>query len=469
MEHQYDLVVIGAGPGGYLAAIKAAKLGKKVAIIEKQKLGGTCLNRGCIPTKTLLHTTGLYREIRSSEAIGIRCQTPELDLSALWEHKDQVVRGLEDGIRQMMKKHQVTVYEGSGKIQAPGIVEVHEKDGKTETVTTAYTLIATGSKPARLPVPGADLDGIMNSDTILAEHHLGGNGGTCCKHLLIVGGGVIGMEMAAVYSDLGSRVTVLEAMDRIVPGMDKEIAQNLKMIMKKRGVEIHTAARVTEFIRDGETFVCRYEEKGQPCEVKADGVLLSVGRQPDTEALFSESMQQAIRTEKGYLCVNEHFETDVPGIYAIGDVIGGIQLAHMATAEGYRAVEHMFGCSFSQNLKVIPSCVYTDPEIACAGMTAEDAKQAGIPVKTAKYMMSVNGKSVLTRQERGFIKLVADEATGKLLGAQLMCARATDMIMELVVAIVNGLTVKEVASAVAAHPTFSEGITEAAEDLQNQY
>lgn len=463
MEQQYDLVVIGAGPGGYPAALKAAKLGKQVAVVEKRDLGGTCLNRGCIPTKTLLHTSGLYREIVGAGGIGIRCEKPELDAQALWKHKDEVVEGLRDGIAQSFRKQKVARYQGTGCIKAPGVVEVTGTDGFVNLLSAANILIATGSMPASPPIPGADLEGVRNSDDILDKNRLGSGSEDCYKRLIVIGGGVIGMEMATVYSDLGSQVTVIEAMDRILPGMDKEISQNLKMIMKKRGVEIHASSVVKEIKRTDTGLICHYEEKGKPAEIEADGILISVGRKPDTADLFSENLNTQIQTDRGILKVDEHYQTGIPGVYAAGDAIGGIQLAHVATAEGIRAVEHMFGLPYSQNLSVIPSCVYTDPEIACVGITADEAKAAGIEVKTGKYIMSVNGKSVLTKQERGFVKLVAEASTGKLLGAQLMCARATDMAGELSLAIGNGMTVKDVAAVVMAHPTFCEGITEAAE------
>lgn len=465
MEYQYDLIVIGAGPGGYPAALKAAKLGKKVVVVERREVGGTCLNRGCIPTKTLLHTSGLYREICGAGGIGIRCGKPELDLPALWQHKDDVVQGLRDGIAQGFKKQKVTLYRGTGRVAAPDTVEVENEDGTVSVFSAANILIATGSRPALPPIPGAKLRGVIDSDYILDENRLGPNADDMFRRMIIIGGGVIGMEMATVYSDMGSQVTVIEAMDRILPGMDKEISQNLKMIMKKRGVDIHTSSMVKEIAKTDDGLICRYEEKDKPAETVADGVLISVGRKPNTEGLFKDGLEGGIVMERGHLKVDDNYQTGIPGIYAIGDAIGGIQLAHMATAEGYHAVGHMFGLESGQNLSVIPSCVYTDPEIACVGISADEAKAAGLEVKTGKYIMSVNGKSVLTKQERGFVKLVAEADTGKLLGAQLMCARATDMAGELGLAIGKGMTAQDVATVVMAHPTFSEGIAEAAETL----
>lgn len=479
MEQIFDLAVIGGGPGGYLAALKAAKLGKAVTLVEKRDLGGTCLNRGCIPTKTLLHSTETYRGIGEAEKLGIQCQKPEFDTEAFWQYKDNVVQSLRDGIAQMLKKQKVTVFQGCGSvadIQESGdgqviTVDVTGADGSKEAIRTARVLIATGSKPAVLPIPGIDTPGVMNSDTVLDENRLGDDKKSRYETMIIIGGGVIGMEMATAYSNLGSQVTVIEAMDRILPVMDKEISQNLKMILKKRGVEIITSATVKEISKKDGSFTCQYAVKNKKGEedlqsVKADGILISIGRKPETDGLFSEKLQKdSLWTSRRFLKVDENYQTELPGVYAIGDVIGGIQLAHVATAEGYRAVEHMFSLPFSQNLSIIPSCVYTDPEIACVGMTADEAKAAGMEVETGKYIMSVNGKSVLTLQERGFIKLVAEKGSGRLLGAQLMCARATDMIGELGLAVGKQMNVKDLASAVMAHPTFAEGIYEAAESM----
>ncbi len=391
------------------------------------------------------------------------------------------MKSLRDGIAQVMKKQKVDVYQGTGCIAGAEdnvVVEVRTQDGQADTLTASHVLIAAGSVPASLPIPGFTLPGVMNSDSVLDGNQLGVSNGSDTAadgRMIVIGGGVIGMEMATVYSNLGIPVTVLEAMDRILPGMDKEIAQNLKMILKKRGVEIITSAKVTGAEAADGGMVCHYEQVNKKGEtehfsVKAKKVLVSVGRKPEVEGLFADSVrehypQDQLCSRRGYLNVDENFRTVIPGVWAVGDVVGGIQLAHVATAEGCRAVEVMFGMPLSQNLKVIPSCVYTDPEIACTGMTADEAKQAGIDAVTSKYIMSVNGKSVLTLQERGFIKLVAEKGSGRLLGAQLMCARATDMIGQVELAIAEQMTVQKLASVVMAHPTFAEGIGEAAQGL----
>lgn len=474
MEQQFDLLVIGGGPGGYPAAIKAASAGRRVALIEKKELGGTCLNRGCIPTKTLLHATGLYREVQQAQKLGICSNGFTFAEEALWIYKDSVVQQLRDGVAQSLKKSKVVVYGGTARVietGSPIAVEVTQGEER-QILYGNHVLIAAGSAPAKLPIPGLDQADVLDSDTILDGNCLGSREGKLPEHMLILGGGVIGMEMATVYSNLGCQVTVIEALDRILAGMDREIAQNLKMILKKRGVEIISSAKVLELLEQnctaGARIVCRYEVTGragetEQKELEADGLLVSAGRKPQTTGLFAAELP--IQMERGYLKVDEHYQTSIPGIYGVGDVIGKIQLAHMATAEGLRAIEHMFDLPYAQNLKIIPSCVYTDPEIACVGMTADEAKQAGLEVEIGKYIMSRNGKSVLSDQERGFVKLVAEQGSRRLIGAQLMCARATDMIGEIQLAISQGITAKEMAAIVRAHPTFAEGIGEAAEEL----
>ena len=461
MAQEFDLIVIGAGPGGYPAALRAAEGGRRVAVIEKDELGGTCLNRGCIPTKTLLHASGLYRRLQEAQAEGLSVSEAHVDMPRLQERRLEVISSLREGIAVQFQKKGVTLFTGTGRILEKEKVLV--TTGKEEILLTApRILIAAGAKTAVPPIPGIDLPGVEDSAGLLARQEP-------YDSLIIIGGGVIGMEFASFYSDLGKKVTVLEAMDRILPGMDREISQNLKMILKKRGVDIHTKASVTRVERMEEGgFVCYYEEKGQVFSASAKGLLAAVGRRADGESVWSGQLLGPSGTERGRIPVDENYRTRIPGIYAVGDVTGGIQLAHAATAEGLLALNHMEGREPSIDRRVIPSCVYTDPEIACAGLTCEEAKASGVPVKTAKYIMSLNGKSVLSGQERGFIRLVAREDNEKIVGAQLMCARATDMIGELALAISRGITAGELAGVIHPHPTFGEGIGEAARLLQQE-
>lgn len=454
MSKTFDLIIIGAGPAGYVSAAAAAKKGMKTAIVENRQLGGTCLNRGCIPTKTIMHSTELYRQMKSCEDFGVFGSDITYDMEKIQENKASVIQQLTSGIASLLKKQKVTVLEGTGTILDPHTVQVSDERFETENI-----LICTGSVPAMPPIPGIDLPNVMNSDKLLAENQV-------YQRLIIIGGGVIGMEFASIYQDLGCEVIVIEALDRLLGNMDKEFSQSLKMLMKKRGTEIHTGARVQEIrqTEDG-SLLCVFEEKEQLLSREADGILVATGRRPNTQGLLGEDF--SLDMERGRICVNEHFQTSIPNIYAAGDVIGGIQLAHTASAEALHALSHMRGEIPGKDLSVIPSCVYTSPEIASVGITPDEAKSAGLSVHTAKYPMSANGKTLLSHQDRGYIKITSDAETGKILGAQMMCARATDMISTFTQAIVNGLTVSQMAEVIYPHPTFSEGIGEALELLSD--
>ncbi len=474
MADKFDLVVIGAGPGGYEAAVEGVQKGMKVALVENRELGGTCLNRGCIPAKTILHTAELYHELQSGPSIGLTAREPVIDMEMVQKRKDEVLEQLRKGIASLMKTNRISVFYGTGTILDREHVKValsgektgekaeEQPDGQKQdqvVLETGHILIATGSVPACPPIPGSSLPGVVTSDGLLDKKDL-------FEHLIIIGGGVIGMEFASVYSSLGHGVTVIEALDRILPTMDKEIAQNLKMIMKKRNVDIHTGAKVEEILRteDGAGLICRYVEKDKPCEARADGILIAAGRRAYTGGLITDESSQEVKDmamERGRIVTDETYETSVPGIYAIGDVTGGIQLAHAATGQGRNAVAHMAGENMVIRTDIVPSCVYTNPEIGCVGISADEAKARGIEAVTKKYIMSANGKSILSQQERGFIKVVADSDSHRILGAQMMCARATDMISQFAVAIANELTLEDMAKVIFPHPTFSEGILEA--------
>ena len=451
MAERYDLVIIGGGPGGYETALFAAEKGMKTALVEERELGGTCLNRGCIPTKTLLHASSAFRKIPGLVSSGICVGEVSADMHQMRQHKDETVEKLRGGIAQLMKMKKVAVYRGRGVITGPGSVAV---TGETEAeLECGNILIATGSEPSLPPIPGIELPGVVTSDGIL-------DNGERLGSLIIIGGGVIGMEFASIYSDLGTEVTVIEALDRILATIDKDAAQNLKPILKRRGVTIQTGARVAQILAgpDGKPG-CRYTQKDKEFEIYADRVLVAVGRRPVTKGLFAEGF--SVGTERGRILVNERYETSVPGIYAAGDVIGGIQLAHVASAEGINAVCAMLGEAPRYMMDAVPSCVYTDPEIAAVGLSQEEAEQRGIPVTVAKYVMNSNAKTILTGQERSFIKIIAREDDHKILGAVLMCTNATDMIPQFVQAIDSGLTLEDCRKVIYPHPTFVEGVKDA--------
>ena len=507
MEKNFDLIVIGAGPGGYTAAIKAAKLGLSTAIVESGKTGGTCLNRGCIPTKAMLHSASLFREMKNCRQFGISADNVTPDYPKILDYKNETIDTLVSGIDLLLKANGVTVIKGRGLLLPEKQVKVlsakepsseasdissggkpasknteaeYSDSGKPvlenpgnanpdgiglaseelkETVYSAENIIlAAGSVPARLPIAGMELDSVLTSDQLFELEEMP-------ESLTIIGGGVIGAEFAEIFSALGCKVTIIEALPKLLANLDKEISQNLKIIMKKRGVDIHTSARLTGISKEGNNTVCSFVEKDKEYSVESQYVLCAVGRKPASENLLDSRV--SLDMEKGFIIADEYGRTSIPGIYAIGDLVKGIQLAHVAAAQGITAVEHISGRELSKDMNVVPSCIYTEPEITSAGITEEEAKAGSIPVKTGKFIMSANGKSLISKEERGFIKIVAHEESGRLLGAQMMCARATDMVGEMVTAISSGMTVSQLIKGIRAHPTYNEAVGEALEELED--
>lgn len=455
---EYQLIVIGAGPGGYEAAIRAAQLGLTTALIERRDVGGTCLNRGCIPTKAMLHSAQLYREAANFELFGLHTENTSFDWAKVHQRKNDVVVKLRTGIEQLIKANKVDFFNNSASILGKNDVQLDQG----EVIRGENILIATGSVPARPPIPGLDLPNVVTSDELLDDPHFT-QADSLAKEILIIGGGVIGVEFASVFSSFGCHVTIVEAMERILPTMDREISQSLNMVLKKRGVSIHTGAMVEKLEQDENGLVCHFTEKGKAQAVPAQQVLVAIGRRPNTQGLFAEGFEVAC--ERGRIVTDENFRTSVDSIYAIGDVTSKIQLAHMASAQGICAVHIIAGQKPPIDLRYVPGCIYTDPEIASVGITEDEAKQQGIPVKKGKFLMTGNGRSLIDEQERGFIKVLAHQETDVILGAQLMCSRATDIVAELATAIVNGLTCAQLAGVIRPHPTFCEGVTEAVEDV----
>lgn len=455
---EYQLIVIGAGPGGYEAAIRAAQLGLTTALIERRDVGGTCLNRGCIPTKAMLHSAQLYREAANFELFGLHTENTSFDWAKVHQRKNDVVVKLRTGIEQLIKANKIDFFNNSASIFGKNDVQLDQG----EVIRGENILIATGSVPARPPIPGLDLPNVVTSDELLDDPHFT-QADSLAKEILIIGGGVIGVEFASVFSSFGCHVTIVEAMERILPTMDREISQSLNMVLKKRGVSIHTGAMVEKLEQDENGLVCHFTEKGKAQAVPAQQVLVAIGRRPNIQGLFAEGFEVAC--ERGRIVTDENFRTSVDSIYAIGDVTSKIQLAHMASAQGICAIHTIAGQKPPIDLRYVPGCIYTDPEIASVGITEDEAKQQGIPVKKGKFLMTGNGRSLIDEQERGFIKVLAHQETDVILGAQLMCSRATDIVAELATAIVNGLTCAQLAGVIRPHPTFCEGVTEAVEDV----
>ena len=452
----YQLLIIGAGPGGYVAALHAAKRGLRTAVIENREVGGTCLNRGCIPTKTLLHSSEIVAGINGGEKFGVGAERVHFDMSAIFARKREVSAKLSGGIEGMFRAAKVDLLRGTGTVTGSGTVKFVGEEGE-KVITAERILLATGSVPARPPIPGLDLPGVLTSDELLEG----------CDHLydslVIIGGGVIGVEFATFYADLGCKVTIIEGLDRLLPNMDRELGQNLSMILKKHGVDVYTNSLVANVEKDGDALKVNFTNKDKALSVSGEAVLCAIGRRPYTEGLFADGV--GVEMNGRSIRVDENYETSLPGVYAIGDVSSKIQLAHVASAQGTDCVERMVGGKGMTDLSAVPSCIYCVPEIACVGITADEAKAAGREVVSGKYVMFSNGKTVIRDGERAFMKVVADKATHVIVGAQFMCEHATDMISEMATAIVNGLTVEQMLKVLRPHPTFEEGVHDALEDV----
>lgn len=451
----FDIAIIGGGPGGYTAAEKAAKAGLQVVLFEQEDLGGTCLNRGCMPTKALLHSAETFAAMAHAQDLGVHTQGASYDFAAMHQRKAQVVETLRQGVEKLMKANKITVVHGQACIQKVGVVTCND-----ETYEVQDILIATGSKVAYPPIPGIDLPGVYNSRDMLQ-----GNGQDFTS-LVIIGGGVVGVEFASIYRCLGCQVTLLEAADHILPFMDREIAQRLTMILKKQGVTVEAKAMVQRIEGYPDAMTVTYtDKKGAEHQITAQGVLAAAGRIANLDGLFGPDF--SLELDRGAVVGDEIGRTSVPHVYVIGDAKArNIQLAHVASAQGENVIADILGKRPPLDMSVVPSCVYTVPEIASVGLTEEKAKADGIAVKTGKYLTGANGKCLIEGTESGYVKLVTDSATGRLLGAQLVCPRATDMVGELTVAIQKGLTAADLAQVIHPHPTFSEMLFGAAEGLR---
>jgi dihydrolipoamide dehydrogenase len=448
----FDLVVIGGGPGGYVAAIRAAQLGLKTACVEKEPaLGGTCLRIGCIPSKALLESSELFAEARGKFAThGLKFSGLELDLPALLKRKDQVVSMLTKGVEGLFKKNKITRLAGTGSIAAPSKVTVTGKDGTTE-LTAKNIIIATGSKPAVLP--GIQLDGnrVGTSTEALSYPEVP-------KHLVVIGAGFIGLELGSVWLRLGAKVTVLEYLNRILPGMDSEIAAEAQKIFEKQGFEFRLGKKVTGARAEGDGAVVEVEGEAP---LQCDRVLVSVGRTPNTEGLNLE--KAGVRTDKrGRIEVDPHFATSVPGIFAIGDVIAGPMLAHKAEEEGVACVEHLVKGYGHVDYSTIPGVCYTHPEIGSVGLTEEQLKEQNIPYRKGSFPFRANGRAQSLGQLDGRVKILAHEQTDRILGVHILGPRAGELISEAVAAMAFGASSEDLARVCHAHPTLPEAIKEAA-------
>ena len=454
----YDLVVIGTGPGGYVCAIRAAQLGLKTAVVEKDKtFGGTCLNIGCIPSKALLHASELYEEAgHSFGKMGIKVGAPALDLAAMMKFKDEGVDGNVKGVAFLLKKNKVDAFQGVGRITAPGKIEVKSADGKSETIETKNIVIATGSDVARLKGIAIDERRIVSSTGALALAKVPAK-------LLVVGAGVIGLELGSVWRRLGSQVLVVEFLDRILPGMDLDVAKSFQRILQKQGIAFQLSSKVTAIDSSGATLKASVEPAagGSAETVEADVALIAIGRVPYTEGLGLDGVGVKL-DNRGRVAVDAHYATSVPGIYAIGDVIAGPMLAHKGEDEGVAAAEIIAGRAGHVNYDVIPNVIYTFPEVASVGKSEEELKAAGIAYNIGKFPFTANGRAKVNMQTDGFVKILADAKTDRVLGVHILGPDAGNMIAEAAVAMELGAASEDIARTCHAHPTLTEAVKEAA-------
>jgi dihydrolipoamide dehydrogenase len=453
----YDLIVIGTGPGGYVCAIRAAQLGKKVAVVEKRAThGGTCLNVGCIPSKALLHASERYAEAGHGFAgMGIKVK-PELDLAAMLTFKDSGVKGNVDGVSFLLKKHKIDHFHGSGRIVGPGKVEVTFINGEKQPVDTNAIVIATGSEVVALPGIPIDEKRIVSSTGALSLLQVP-------KRMVVIGAGYIGLELGSVWSRLGSQVTVVEMLDRITPGLDTELAKHLQRVLAKQGLTFKLGAKVAGVDTKGKSLKLTIEPAagGKAETLETDVLLVAVGRVPNTEGLgLAEAGIR--RDERGRVQVDRRYETSVPGVFAIGDVIAGPMLAHKAEDEGIAVAEILAGQAGHVNYDAIPSVIYTAPEVASVGKTEEELKEAGVEYKVGKFPFTANGRAKVNRTTEGFVKVLADAHTDRVLGVHIIGADAGTMIAEAAVLMEFGGSAEDLARTCHAHPTLNEAVKEAA-------
>jgi dihydrolipoamide dehydrogenase len=452
---RYELIVLGGGPGGYVAAIRAAQLGKKVAIVEKDKFGGVCLNRGCIPTKTILSSSHLLSLIKRSQEFGIKVDSYSIDLIKLMERKEKIVSTLRKGVEFLLKSNDVDMYKGFGKLISDNKVEV-EVDGTNQIIEGDYILIATGSEAL---VPSAfayDRNVVITSDEALEMKKIPGS-------VVVVGGSAVGLEFATIYNVFGANVTLIEMLPQIAPTEDLEISDALLKSMKRRGIDIKTSTKVLSAETVGSAAEVEIESEGEKQKLKADIVLVAVGREPNTQGIGAEEI--GLELERGYIKVDERLKTSRPNVYAIGDVIGGMMLAHVASHEGIVAVENVFGESKSINYSNVPSCIYTDPEIASVGFSEQKCKEMGYDYKVGKFPFSANGKALGEGEREGFVKVISDAKYDEILGVHIFGVHASAILHEAVIAKASELIVSSVSQVVHIHPSLSETVMEAFMDI----
>jgi dihydrolipoamide dehydrogenase len=443
-----DIVIIGGGPAGYVAAIHAAHLGARVAVVEKDKLGGTCLNRGCIPTKALARSAEVLLEARKAHDFGIRADNVRVDFSGVMAHKSQSVNQLVSGVEQLMKANKIRICGGEGRVLSPNLVKVND-----EEITTRKLIIATGSESTPLPVPGRDLPGVLTTDDILELTELPEN-------LIVIGGSHVGVEFAGIFNALGTKVTIVKRRPLRLEPVDEEIGRRFSQALPRQGIEVKIGAAVKAVEKKGAGLRVVWDTTEGEQGVDGQMVLMATGRAPYTGGLNLSAL--GIQMEGGAIKVNEHLETNIKGVYAVGDVLDKNMLAHVASYEGEIAVENALGRSRQADYRAVPNCIFTHPEIAGVGVTEEEAKNGGIPYKVSKFPFAACGRAVTMGETTGLVKMICRAGDGAVLGMHIMGPHASDLIAEGVLAIRLGLTAEDIVRTIHAHPTLPEAVRETA-------
>lgn len=451
-----DLIVIGAGPGGYVAAIRAAQLGMKVVIVEKDTCGGTCLNYGCIPTKALYKNAQVVNYMEHSKEFGIQIGGYKLDMEQVQARKNKIVKTLTGGVEFLLKSNKITIEKGTAKIIKAGLVAVTAKDGTVKKLEGKRILIASGSKSSRLPIEGMELEGVITSKEALDMKAVP-------KEIVIIGGGVIGIEFAGIYQSFGAKVTVVEFMPHIIPNVDVEITGRLKALLEKRGIKIMTGSKVEKIEKKGTGLSVQVDMGGKKQALSCNEVLVSTGREMDVEGLNLDAL--GIRYDRKGIKVDADYQTNISGIYAIGDVTGRVMLAHVASEEGKVAVERMAGEKSEVDYNLIPNSIFTFPDVSSIGLSEEQAKEQGIDYVTSKYQFSGNGKALTMNDAEGMVKVIASRDLSKILGVHIIGPNASDLIAEAAIAMNGMFTVEEAADVMHGHPTLSEAFDEAVANL----
>ena len=460
MDNKYDLAIIGGGPGGYVAAIRAAQLKKRVVLVEKDRIGGTCMNYGCIPAKYLLHQTKIYRELKENKNIEGPLEKIKCNWKRVQEEKNKIVERLVKGIEFLLRKNGIEIVKGEGFIKSEKQIAV-KTEGGDQILESDKIILATGSRPAALPFLEPNGKEVVTSREALEFDSIP-------TKMLVVGAGAVGIEMGSIYQRLGSDVSVLEIMPTILPGSDREMVVRLERILKQQGLKIHNQMRIEESnIKEGRVSLKGTDLKTQSAfEFEAEKVLLAAGRKPNTEGLTGKDLKLLL-DKQGFVKVNNLLETSIPGIYAIGDMIGGFLLAHKASHEGIIAAENASGLKAEMNYKALPLAVYTEPEFSSVGLTEEEAKERGIKIQVGLFSLQANGRALTTGSQEGMVKIIADEKD-EIIGAHILAANASEFISEISLAMKRGLKIQDVSSSIHIHPTLSEAVMEAALKAKNQ-